>query len=107
MNRHTGDMGDLSRQLDVDILMVAIFQGDLFVTDEQVASLLACGYCDLCGGRCVFDCWEGEVGEVVAAHAIEIVSAGRETGGYELLVVVGGELLDTATCLIEDVEAGL
>ena len=34
MNDHAGDVGDLSRQLDVDILMVAIFEGDLFVADE-------------------------------------------------------------------------
>ena len=91
MNRHAGDVGDLPQKLDVEIFMVAIFEGDLFVADEQVASLSACGYCDLCGGRCVFDCWEREVREVIAGDAIEVVGAGGETGGYELLVVVGGK----------------
>ena len=62
---------------------------------------------DLRGGRCVFDCWEREVCEVVAGDAIEIVGAGCKTGGYKLFVLVRGELLDTAACLIEDVEAGL
>ena len=62
---------------------------------------------DLCGGCGIFYRWEREVREVVAGDAIEVVCAGHEIRGYELLVVVGGELLDTATCLIEDVEAGL
>ena len=69
--------------------------------------MFACCHGDLCGGRRVFNCWQGEVGAVITGDAIEVVSAGGETGGYELLVVVGGELLDTAACLIEDVEAGL
>ena len=34
MNGHAGDMGDFPLQLDVDVLTVAIFEGDLFVADE-------------------------------------------------------------------------
>ena len=91
MNGHAGDMGDLSRQLDVEIFMIAIFQGNLFVADEQVASLFVWCDGDLCGGCCVFDCWQGEVGEVITSDAIEVVGAGGETGGYELFVLVRGQ----------------
>ena len=84
-------MGDLSGQLDVNIFMVAIFEGDLFVPDEQVASLFAWCHSDLCGGRRVFNCWQGEVGEVITGDAIEVVGAGGETGGYELFVLVRGK----------------
>ena len=91
MDDHAGDVGDLSRQLDVEIFMVAVFQVDLFVADEQVASLFAWCDGDLCGGRRLIYRREDEVGEVITGDAIEVVGAGGETGGYELLVVVGGE----------------
>ena len=44
----------LAKQLDVNIFMVAIFESDLFVTDEQVTSLFTWCYSDLCGGCCIF-----------------------------------------------------
>ena len=107
MDEDAVDMGDLSCQLDVQSLMVAIAQGDRLMSHHQVAHWLSFRYCDRHRRYGIIRTGPDKMREIVTADAIEVIGTCRQGGGYQLPVGIGRQLLHTLVGSVEDIEPTL